>query len=306
MSFLPQGLELLRVPLPPRMALESHATTAVTGQVAGRVQTRSEQHPERPSPAKLGLRRATSAAGDIPWVPSPAHHCGFLYLQAELSPSRRCPPGFAAPQGALQPPRILLAPTQAPLPPPQAAATPRPGVPSGSWGQLLNPPPGAAASADPAPETPEFTSPPQYCNAALTARTEVPPATATTPAPPGGVLPHPPVRPKLQHGAGALRAQRRLLAPTMAAAGEGGGPVPPTARLQRTCHGHRTGRGTPTTCDGARCPLPAVPVPRALRWWHRRCPRWQRRGSRPLRWVLAAPVQRGLASPRARQAAGRR
>lgn len=45
--------------------------------------------------------------------------------------------------------------------------------------------------------------------------------------------------------------------------------MPPSARLRRTCHGCRTGRGAPATCHGARCPLlPAVAAPRALRWWH--------------------------------------
>lgn len=61
--------------------------------------------------------------------------------------------------------------------------------------------------------------------------------TRPPPAHPGGVLPHPPIRPKLQHDAGALRAQRRLPAPTMAAAGKAG-PVPPNDRLRHTCRGH--------------------------------------------------------------------
>lgn len=76
-----------------------------------------------------------------PPVPSPAHQRGFLCLQAGLSPSPRCPPGFAAPLGAFPPPRLLLAPPQTPLPPPHAASTPRPTVPLGFWGSSLTPRP---------------------------------------------------------------------------------------------------------------------------------------------------------------------
>lgn len=95
-----------------------------------------------------------------------------------LPPSPGHPPCFAVPAAS---------PGTHPgaSPRPKSASTPRCAKTLGRAREPpLNHPLAAAPSADPAPETPEFTSPPKHCNAAATARAEGPPPPSARRRPP--------------------------------------------------------------------------------------------------------------------------
>lgn len=212
-----------QVTVPPVMLIRGEAASA------------ERAAPQLPQPwaagAALTHRCAQTPARDAPPAP---HHSMSLPPQAVHSPhptpSPGHPPCFAAPPGTH--------PSACP-PSPVCSHSRMWQDPRNSLGNLLK---AAAPPADPAPEPPASPSLPstamqQPLPGLRVPCHRLPAAPLPLPAPPG-LLPHPPVRPKLQHDAGTLRAQRRLPAPAMAAVGTAS-PVPPAATLRGdgTCHG---------------------------------------------------------------------
>lgn len=161
-SSLPWGLELLRVPLSPQVTLESHSTTAGTGQVmgsrhAGRVQTRSQQHPKHPSPAQPGLHRATSAAKPLLGTSPGPQPCPPTWLSLPASwalPQPEVPTWLCSPPGCFPTPTAPPRTTPGTSAPSPCCSHPQTRCPLGVLGQLLNPPPRAAASVTPLPKLP--------------------------------------------------------------------------------------------------------------------------------------------------------